>query len=77
MPGIRYVTGDATRPEGEGPKIIVHICNDIGAWGRGFVLALSKRFKEAGGDWGVIAPVTEEALCRHGLNVTVYDLPIS
>src|SRR5688572_6727620 len=42
---IKYVTGDATRPEGEGSKIIVHVCNDLGAWGAGFVLALSKRWK--------------------------------
>lgn len=41
---LRYVTGDATRPEGSGPCVIVHVCNDIGAWGRGFVLALSARW---------------------------------
>ena len=41
---IRYVIGDATAPEGEGPKVIVHVCNDIGGWGRGFVVALSKRW---------------------------------
>ncbi|MDP9352563.1 MAG: Appr-1-p processing protein [Chloroflexota bacterium] len=44
--GIRYVVGDATRPEGTGPRVIVHICNDIGAWGRGFVMALSQRWQE-------------------------------
>lgn len=43
---ITYVRGDATRPEGAGPRIIVHICNDIGGWGRGFVLALSRRWRE-------------------------------
>lgn len=41
---INYVKGDATRPQGTGKKIICHICNDIGAWGAGFVLALSKRW---------------------------------
>ena len=41
---IKYVKGDATRPQGEGNKIICHICNDRGAWGAGFVLALSKRW---------------------------------
>jgi O-acetyl-ADP-ribose deacetylase (regulator of RNase III) len=46
MNTIKYVTGDATRPEGEGIKFIVHVCNNIGAWGAGFVLALSKRWKE-------------------------------
>ena len=45
MTQINYITGDATCPTGSGPKIIVHICNDIGGWGRGFVLALSKKWK--------------------------------
>jgi O-acetyl-ADP-ribose deacetylase (regulator of RNase III) len=26
-------------------KIICHVCNDIGGWGKGFVLALSKRWE--------------------------------
>jgi O-acetyl-ADP-ribose deacetylase (regulator of RNase III) len=43
---INYVFGDATNPIGDGNKIIVHVCNDIGAWGAGFVLALSKRWKD-------------------------------
>jgi O-acetyl-ADP-ribose deacetylase (regulator of RNase III) len=42
---IKYVKGDATKPEGEGIKIIVHIVNDLGAWGNGFVVAVSKRWK--------------------------------
>lgn len=41
---INYVKGDATRPQGKGIKIICHVCNDIGAWGAGFVLALSARW---------------------------------
>jgi O-acetyl-ADP-ribose deacetylase (regulator of RNase III) len=44
MTSIHYVRGDATRPQGEGTKIIVHCCNTVGAWGRGFVLALSRRW---------------------------------
>lgn len=43
---VRYVKGDATAPQGTGNKIICHICNDIGAWGAGFVLALSRKWKE-------------------------------
>jgi len=39
--GIVYLSGSATKPVGDGPKIITHICNDIGGWGRGFVLAVS------------------------------------
>ena len=46
---INYVIGDATQPVGEWPKIIVHVCNDIGGWGRGFVTAISKRWPEADG----------------------------
>jgi O-acetyl-ADP-ribose deacetylase (regulator of RNase III) len=42
---INYVTGDATAPIGEGKKIICHVCNDIGAWGAGFVLALSNKWR--------------------------------
>lgn len=42
---IKCVIGDATQPYGDDRKIIVHVCNDIGAWGKGFVLALSKRWQ--------------------------------
>ena len=45
MNSINYITGDATRPETR-PAIIVHVCNDVGAWGRGFVLAISRRWTE-------------------------------
>ncbi|MEO3855130.1 macro domain-containing protein [Acrocarpospora sp. B8E8] len=43
---ISYVTGDATTPSGDGPKIICHVCNDIGGWGRGFVVAVSQRWPQ-------------------------------
>jgi O-acetyl-ADP-ribose deacetylase (regulator of RNase III) len=43
---IRYITGDATAPVGDGPKVIVHVCNDLGKWSKGFVLAISRRWKE-------------------------------
>jgi O-acetyl-ADP-ribose deacetylase (regulator of RNase III) len=46
MKTINYIKGDATAPIGEGNKIIAHVCNDIGGWGRGFVLALSKRWSQ-------------------------------
>ena len=42
---INYVTGDATQPQGPGNlKILTHVCNDIGRWGSGFVVALSERW---------------------------------
>lgn len=46
---IQYIKGDATYPERITPesiKIIVHIVNDMGAWGAGFVLALNKRWNK-------------------------------
>jgi O-acetyl-ADP-ribose deacetylase (regulator of RNase III) len=43
---IEFKIGDATKPVGVGPTIIVHVCNDIGGWGRGFVKALSERWPE-------------------------------
>ncbi|MDT9686155.1 macro domain-containing protein [Streptomyces sp. TRM76323] len=44
--GIRYTKGDATAPLGGGVKIIAHVCNDLGGWGKGFVVALSRRWPE-------------------------------
>lgn len=46
MKTIKYLKGDATNPQTEGNKVITHICNDIGGWGKGFVLAISKRWKK-------------------------------
>lgn len=47
IPGrLKYVTGDATIPEAAGHRLIIHVCNDIGAWGAGFVLAVTKRWKK-------------------------------
>src|SRR5262245_6934129 len=43
---LTYQIGDATQPESDGPKIIVHVCNDGGGWGKGFVVAVSKRWRE-------------------------------
>lgn len=46
MKEIIYLKGDATEPIGDGCKIIAHVCNNKGGWGAGFVLALSKKWKE-------------------------------
>lgn len=43
---IKLVKGDATDPNGNGTKIIVHICNDVGGWGKDFVMAISKKWKQ-------------------------------
>lgn len=44
MTPITYLKGDATAPQAAGPKVITHICNDRGGWGKGFVVALSARW---------------------------------
>ncbi len=44
---ITYVKGDATYPEKTTPNkmnLIVHVVNDALKWGKGFVLAISKRW---------------------------------
>ncbi|MFJ5924581.1 macro domain-containing protein [Kitasatospora sp. NPDC092948] len=43
---ISYLRGDATAPQGKGVRIVAHVCNDLGGWGKGFVLALSRRWPE-------------------------------
>lgn len=40
------MTGDATQVEGPGPHVIAHVCNDSGGWGKGFVLAISRRWRQ-------------------------------
>jgi O-acetyl-ADP-ribose deacetylase (regulator of RNase III) len=46
MTRITYRQGDATAPVADGQRIICHICNDMGGWGKGFVVAISKRWPE-------------------------------
>lgn len=45
---LSYVTGDATEPEGDGMKEILHSCNNAGGWGAGFVLALDQKWTYPG-----------------------------
>lgn len=46
MQKINYLKGDATTPQAKGNKIIAHVCNDLGGWGKGFVLAISNKWDE-------------------------------
>lgn len=46
MAGIEYLRGDATLPRGKGRRVIAHVRNDRGGWGKGFVLALSRRWPQ-------------------------------
>ena len=51
MPAITYLKGDATCPQAKGVKIVAHVCNDAGGWGKGFVLAVSRRWPEPEADY--------------------------
>lgn len=44
MSDIQHIIGDVTHPIGEGIKFIAHCCNNEGKWGKGVVLAISKRW---------------------------------
>jgi O-acetyl-ADP-ribose deacetylase (regulator of RNase III) len=44
MIALKVLKGDATSPQASGPKVIAHLCNDRGKWGKGFVMALSARW---------------------------------
>src|SRR5262249_35772182 len=46
MAAIRFVKGDATSPQAKGNKVIAHVCNDRGKWGKGFVVAVSARWPQ-------------------------------
>lgn len=46
MKDITYLKGDATNPIGTGHKVIAHVCNNKGGWGKGFVKSISKKWKE-------------------------------
>jgi len=48
---IQFLEGDATHPAGSGNKIIAHVCNDAGKWGKGFALALSERWRQPRGQF--------------------------
>ncbi len=43
---ISYQIGDATAPDRQRPDVIAHVCNDSGGWGKGFVLAISRRWPQ-------------------------------
>ena len=68
MKPIKYVIGDTTKPIRDmhyATNLIIHCCNDKGRWGRGFVVAISKRWKQpeeyyrawSTGDYRVAPPV--------------------
>jgi Zn-dependent peptidase ImmA (M78 family)/O-acetyl-ADP-ribose deacetylase (regulator of RNase III) len=60
---IRYLIGDATEPRGNGLRIIAHVVNDKTAnWGRGFALAVARKWPEAAVEFGKWAAMSKEHL---------------
>jgi len=55
---IKYLKGDATEPQGAGTKFIIHVVNDRGGWGAGFVLALSRKWKGPEQSYRKYSPLT-------------------
>ncbi|MDI6103967.1 macro domain-containing protein [Actinoplanes sp. NEAU-A12] len=51
MTPLTIIRGDATSPQSKGVKVIAHVCNDIGGWGKGFVLAVSRRWPKPERDY--------------------------
>jgi O-acetyl-ADP-ribose deacetylase (regulator of RNase III) len=48
---LTILPGDATSPQASGAKVIAHICNDLGGWGKGFVVAISRRWPQPERDY--------------------------
>ncbi len=48
---VAYKRGDAALANPNRTTIIAHVVNDVGAWGRGFVIALAKRYPRARSDY--------------------------
>lgn len=46
MNQINYVEGNALEPMGEGNKIIIHCCNDLGIMGAGIALQIKKKWPD-------------------------------
>lgn len=43
---LRYIKGDVTNPQGDGPRVIPHCCNDVGRFGAGVALAIARRWPQ-------------------------------
>ena len=44
---ITYEVGDATVPFERGRTLIIHVVNNVGLWGSGFVVPLGKKYPKA------------------------------
>merc|ERR1712187_970172 len=70
VPGsLHYVNGDASKAQqGKGKKVIAHVCNDMGRWGKGFVMAITDTWGKQPGKlyrkWHKAGPKADFALGR-------------
>jgi O-acetyl-ADP-ribose deacetylase (regulator of RNase III) len=74
---LRIIKRDATSPQASGPKTIAHICNDLGGWGKGFVVAVSRRWPSlnASTDGGTgTAPTTTSASAPFSSSASAPDI---
>lgn len=53
---IKYVKGDATLPQGQGDKILLHCVNNRNGWGKGFVTSIGRRWHDPIGGVGFSLP---------------------
>lgn len=59
---VKYVSGDATSPRGQGKKIITQLVNDKAlTWGRGFTVAVRNK-------WPVVQGLFTEWMGNHGVD---------
>merc|ERR1712039_164091 len=75
---VHYVTGDASKAQyGKGKKVIAHVCNDQGRWGKGFVMSITDTWGKHPGKlyrkWHKDGAEAEFALGRVQL-ITLTDL---
>lgn len=74
---MQYVTGDATLPLRKEPTVIMHVCNNQGVMGAGFVLPLARRYprnRDAYIQWrsDPASPGTRMRTCASG-QISVYE----
>ena len=44
MSKLKHIKGDVRKPIGDGNKIIIHCCNDIGVMGAGVAAAIAQKW---------------------------------
>ena len=74
MAELKYKTGDATNPEEDGHKYIIHVTNTVGGFGAGFVLALKKKWPET--EWYYRKAISECVENKTNPLGKIYSVPV-